>query len=151
MLLQHLVDIVGTGMPMSIKTYSELIKLPTFEERFEYLKFKGTVGEDTFGYDRYLNQMFYKTIEWRQLRHHIIVRDNGCDLGVEGYELYGSIYIHHLNPLRKNDIINRTEYLMNPEYLICTSFDTHQAIHYGNKAPSYKPIIRTKNDTCPWK
>lgn len=137
---------------MSIKTYSELVRLPTFEERFEYLKLKGSVGKDTFGHDRYLNQVFYTSQEWRRLRDEIIIRDNGCDLGIEGREIGGKIYIHHLNPLVANDILTHSEYLMNPEYLICTSFETHNAIHYGdiNLLPR-NPIERKRNDTCPWR
>lgn len=137
---------------MSIKTYSELICLPTFEERFEYLKLKGSVGKDTFGHDRYLNQVFYTSQEWRRLRDKIIIRDNGCDLGIEGREIGGKIYIHHLNPLGANDILTHSEYLVNPEYLICTSFETHNAIHYGdiNLLPR-NPIERKRNDTCPWR
>lgn len=137
---------------MSIKTYSELIRLPTFEERFEYLKLKGSVGKDTFGRDRYLNQVFYTSQEWRRLRDKIIIRDNGCDLGIEGREIGGKIYIHHLNPLVVNDILEHSEYLVNPEYLICTSFKTHNAIHYGdiNLLPR-NPIERKRNDTCPWR
>lgn len=137
---------------MSIKTYSELIRLPTFEDRFEYLKLKGSVGKDTFGHDRYLNQVFYSSTEWRRLRDEIIIRDNGCDLGVEGREIGGKVYIHHLNPLGVNDILTHSEYLMNPEYLICTSFETHNAIHYGdiNLLPR-DPIERKRNDTCPWR
>lgn len=137
---------------MSIKTYSELIRLPTFEERFEYLKLKGSVGKDTFGRDRYLNQVFYTSQEWRRLRDKIIIRDNGCDLGIEGREIGGKIYIHHLNPLAANDILAHSEYLVNPEYLICTSFETHNAIHYGdiNLLPR-NPIERKRNDTCPWR
>ena len=137
-----------------IRSYSELSKMKTFEERFKYLKLQGSVGKDTFGYDRYLNQLFYKTPEWRSLRHKIIVRDNGCDLGIEGFEInHDSIYIHHMNPLRKEDIINRSEYLMNPEYLISTRFKTHNAIHYGDDSilTSFTEIERTKNDTCPWR
>lgn len=137
---------------MSIKTYSELIRLPTFEERFEYLKLKGSVGKDTFGHDRYLNQVFYTSQEWRRLRDKIIIRDNGCDLGIEGREIGGKVYIHHLNPLGTNDILTHSEYLVNPEYLICVSFETHNAIHYGdiNLLPR-DPIERKRNDTCPWR
>lgn len=137
---------------MNIKTYSELILLPTFEERFEYLKLRGSVGRDTFGHDRYLNQIFYTSKEWKRLRDEIIIRDNGCDLGIEGREIGGKIYIHHLNPLGANDILTRSEYLMNPEYLICVSFETHNAIHYGdiNLLPR-DPIERKPNDTCPWR
>ncbi len=139
---------------MCIKTYSDLIKLSTFEERFEYLKLNdGRVGEDTFGHLRYLNQQFYKTTLWKHIKRDLIIRDNGCDLGVEGYEIEGrSVYVHHLNPITKNDIINRTEYLTNPEFLICTTFETHQAIHYGDISLLItSPIVRTRNDTCPWR
>lgn len=139
---------------MRIKTYSELIKLKTFEERFEYLKLNdGRVGEDTFGHLRYLNQQFYKTTLWKHIKRDLIIRDNGCDLGVEGYEIEGrSVYVHHLNPIMKNDIIDRTEYLTNPEFLICTTFETHQAIHYGDISLLItSPIVRTRNDTCPWR
>lgn len=135
-----------------IRCYSELIKLKTFEERFDYLKLKGIVGKDTFGFDRYINQELYKSMEWMSLRDKIIIRDNGCDLGIEDRIIYGKIIIHHINPLRKEDIINRSQYLLNPEYLICVSMNTHNAIHYGDKNLLItSPIERTKNDTCPWK
>lgn len=137
----------------NIRTYSELMKLSTFEERYEYLKLNGSVGEDTFGYDRYLNQLFYKTKEWISLRNYIITRDNGCDLGASDREIRGDkIIIHHMNPISKGDILNRSEYLLNPEYLICTTSNTHNAIHYGNSDLLYKgPVVRSKNDTCPWR
>ena len=135
-----------------IRTYSELITLPTFEERFKYLQLDGSVGKDTFGYDRYLNQLFYKTTEWKRLRRDLIIRDNGCDLGVEGHEIYGRIIIHHLNPITKADIVSRTEYLLNPDFLICTTHNTHNAIHYGDESLLItSPVERSKNDTCPWK
>lgn len=137
---------------MKIRTYSELIQLPTFEERFEYLKLNGSVGKDTFGFDRYLNQAFYTSKEWRTLRYKIIVRDNGNDLGVEDYEICGNILIHHINPITVEDIKTRSDFLMNPEYLISTSKRTHDAIHYGDgKNILTTPVIRTRNDTCPWK
>ena len=137
---------------MSIKTYSELIELPTFKERYEYLKLSGIVGEDTFGFDRYLNQVFYKSREWIDVRDYVIVRDNGCDLGISDHEIHGRILIHHMNPITKGDILNRTEFLLNPEYLISTTKRTHDAIHYGDENLIMdEPIIRTKNDTCPWK
>ena len=137
---------------MSIRTYSELITIPTFEERYKYLQLKGSVGKDTFGYDRYLNQLFYQTIEWKRLRRDLIIRDCGCDLGVEGYEIHGRIIIHHMNPITKEDLLDRTDYLMNPEYLICTTHSTHNAIHYGDETLLITaPIVRSKNDTCPWK
>lgn len=137
---------------MSIRTYSELITIPTFEERYKYLQLKGSVGKDTFGYDRYLNQLFYQTIEWKRLRRDLIIRDCGCDLGVEGYEIHGRIIIHHMNPITKEDLLDRTDYLMNPEYLICATHSTHNAIHYGDESLLVTaPIVRSKNDTCPWK
>ena len=137
---------------MSIKTYSELITLPTFEERYQYLRLGGAVGEETFGFDRYLNQAFYKSKEWLSIRDEIIIRDNGCDLGIEGREIYGRILIHHMNPITKEDILNRTEFLLNPEYLISTVKNTHNAIHYGDDSLLFKaPIERRKNDTCPWR
>ena len=135
-----------------IRTYSELIAFPTFEERVKYLQLEGSVGKDTFGYDRYLNQLFYKTAEWKRLRQDLIIRDNGCDLGVEGREIYGRIIIHHLNPITKDDIVSRTEYLLNPDFLICTTHNTHNAIHYGDESLlCLGPIERKPNDTCPWK
>lgn len=137
---------------MSIKTYSELILLPTFEERYQYLRLSGTVGEETFGFDRYLNQIFYKSKEWKRIRNEVIIRDNGCDLGVPGREIYGKILIHHMNPIRKDDILRRIEYLLDPEYLICTVKNTHDAIHYSDEGLLIRmPKARTKNDTCPWR
>lgn len=135
-----------------IRTYSELSKFQTFEERYAYLKLSGTVGKDTFGYDRYLNQIFYRSQEWKSIRDKVIIRDEGCDLGVDGYEIHGRIYIHHMNPIMLKDIENKTEFLLNPEYLITTTHSTHNAIHYGDE--SLLPLIpkeRTANDTCPWK
>lgn len=135
-----------------IRTYSELITLPTFEERFQYLKLNGVVGEDTFGFDRYLNQMFYNSKEWKDIRDYVIIRDNGCDLGVEGHEIHGRILIHHMNPINKNDILARSEFLLDPEYLISTYKVTHNAIHYGDENLLItEPIDRTINDTCPWR
>ena len=137
---------------MSIRTYSELILLPTFEERFKYLQLNGRVGDDTFGFDRYINQKFYRSAEWKRIRDLIIMRDNGCDLALEGYEIYGRILIHHMNPITVKDVELSTEYLMNPEYLICVTHNTHNAIHYGDEKLINKgPVVRTKNDTCPWK
>lgn len=137
---------------MNIRTYSELIKLPTFEERYTYLRLGGRVGETTFGFDRYLNQMFYKSDEWLSIRDKVIVRDNGCDLGIEGREIESSILIHHMNPISKKDILERSDFLLNPEYLICTIKNTHDAIHYGDENLLIKdPIERRKNDTCPWR
>ena len=137
---------------MSIRTYSELILLPTFEERFKYLQLNGRVGDDTFGFDRYINQNFYRSAEWKRIRDLVIMRDNGCDLALEGYEIYGRILIHHMNPITVKDVELSTEYLMNPEYLICVTHNTHNAIHYGDEKFINKgPVVRTKNDTCPWK
>lgn len=136
-----------------MKTYSELIQFPTFEERFKYLKLDGRVSEETFGFDRYLNQRFYRSKEWRSLRDKIIIRDMGCDLGIENYPIYGKVLIHHMNPISSKDILDLTDYLLNPEYLICTTYDTHNAIHYGDadQIPYKEFVERTPNDTCPWK
>lgn len=135
-----------------IRTYSELIALPTFEERYRYLKLNGSVGKDTFGFDRYINQKFYRSKEWKHIRDQVIVRDNGCDLGVEGYEIHGRIYIHHMNPILLQDVLDQTEFLLNPDFLITTTFRTHNAIHYGDEdLLLLAPVERTKNDTCPWK
>ena len=137
---------------MSIRTYSELILIPTFEERFKYLQLNGRVGDDTFGFDRYINQKFYRSAEWKRIRDLVIMRDNGCDLALEGYEIYGRILIHHMNPITIKDVELSTEYLMNPEYLICVTHNTHNAIHYGDEKLINKGlVVRTKNDTCPWK
>ena len=138
---------------MYFKTYSELITLPTFEERYRYLKLEGVVGECTFGCDRYLNQKFYQTdIDWLSIRNRIIARDNGCDLGIEGREIYDKILIHHINPITKEDIIRRSKKLFDPENLICTTKRTHDAIHYGSERLLIKdPIERRLNDTCPWR
>lgn len=135
-----------------MRTYSELVLLPTFKERFEYLKLSGVVGRDTFGFDRYLNQQFYRTSEWKKVRDAVIIRDNGCDLGVEGYEIHDRIIIHHMNPITVNDIIKHSDWIVDPNQLICTSFRTHNAIHYGDISLIDKqPTIRKPNDTCPWR
>ena len=137
---------------MSIRTYSELIQLPTFEERFRYLRLKGSVGKETFGFDRYLNQNFYRSSAWKRVRDQVIVRDNGCDLGIDDRIIYGKILIHHMNPINDEDILNMADILLNPEYLICVTLDTHNAIHYGDDDLLIKePVARFKNDTCPWK
>lgn len=137
---------------MNIRTYSELVKMDSFEERFEYLKLNGEVGKETFGFDRYLNQAFYKSPEWRAVRDKVIIRDCGYDLAMPGHEIRGKILIHHMNPITKEDILRRSELLLNPEYLICTIKSTHDAIHYGDENLLMKaPIERTKNDTCPWR
>ena len=136
----------------NLKCYSELVKLNTFEERFQYLSLNGSVGKDTFGYDRYLNQKFYKSNIWKRIRRDVIIRDNGCDLGIPGRELDNGIYIHHMNPVTREDILNQTDLLLNPEFLICVSDITHNAIHYGDGGKLFlDPLERRKNDTCPWK
>ena len=135
-----------------IRTYEELSRLKTFEERFEYLKLNGQVGKDTFGFDRIFNQIFYKSREWRSVRNQVIIRDNGCDLGVDGHDIYGKIIIHHMNPISVKDIENNSEFLLNPDYLICTSHQTHNAIHYGDENLLFQaPAERCMNDTCPWR
>ena len=146
-------DKVDRMMSMtSIKRYSDLITLPTFEERFEYLRLDGSVGEQTFGFDRYINQIFYQSYEWKKVRDFVIIRDNGCDLGMDGYDIRGKILIHHMNPISVRDIETRSDLLLNPDYLISTTHITHNAIHYGNESLLPKgPIERTKYDTCPWR
>lgn len=137
---------------MKIKTYSELITLDTFEERFQYLRLDGTVGVDTFGFDRIFNQRFYTSTEWRRVRDEVIFRDNGCDLGVRGYEIGGKIIIHHINPICLDDLDRHSDFLLNPEYLITTTHATHNAIHYGDERLLITaPVERSRNDTCPWK
>ena len=139
---------------MSIRTYSELITLPTFEERYRYLRLGGRVGEETFGFDRYLNQQFYKSDEWLKVRDYVIVRDNGCDLAMEDREIRGKhrILVHHMNPITMDDILRRREYILDPEFLICTIKNTHDAIHYGDESLLIlAPVERTRNDTCPWR
>ena len=138
---------------MSIRTYTELSRLPTFKERYQYLRLGGRVGKETFGFDRWINQFFYqRSREWKQVRDHVIVRDNGCDLGIPGHEIYGKILVHHMNPISMEDFERESEFLLEPEFLICTSHNTHNAIHYGDENLLITgPIVRTKNDTCPWK
>ena len=137
---------------MSIRTYSELITLPTFEERFKYLQLNGQVGESTFGFDRYMNQVFYRSQKWKSIRDFVIIRDCGRDLGVEGHDIHGKIIIHHMNPLSMRDIETESDFLLNPDFLICTTHNTHNAIHYGDENLRVTaPIERTKNDTCPWR
>lgn len=134
------------------RCYSELIKLPTLEERFEYCKLGAGVGDTTFGYERYMNQIFYKSYEWREVKRKVILRDNGCELGVSDYPITGKIIVHHLNPLTVEDIEQHTRHLIDPEFLISVSMLTHNAIHYGDAdllPQDYNP--RTPNDTCPWK
>ena len=136
----------------SIKTYSELITIPTYEERFEYLRCNSAVGKETFGFDRYLNQVLYNSMDWKRLRRQIIIRDNGCDLALKGYTIYGKIIVHHINPISLDDIMKERSIVFDPENLVCVSFSTHNAIHYGDASLlSTGPIERTPNDTCPWR
>lgn len=138
---------------MKIKTYSELITIPTFQERFDYLALYGTVGQATFGADRYLNQTFYRSREWRRSRNAVIIRDAGCDLGIYGMDIFDKIYVHHMNPITVDDLYNNRDYdlLVNPEFLICTSFNTHQAITFGDRTKLFHlPIERRKGDTKLW-
>lgn len=135
----------------TIKTYSELSQLQTFEERYRYVKQTGRVGEETFGFDRYLNQVLYRSPRWRSVRDRVIVRDNGCDLGMPGWEIQGKIIVHHMVVLTIDDILNESEFLFDPEYLISTSHNTHQAIHYGDESLLITaPIERSPNDTRLW-
>lgn len=137
---------------MNIKTYSELIAIPTYEERFEYLKLGGAVGKATFGYDRYLNQILYSSDKWKRFRNNIIIRDNGCDLACEGFDIPGRALIHHINPITVEDVLSLSPKVFDPENVITTVLNTHNAIHYGDKnLLVIAPIVRTKNDTCPWK
>lgn len=137
---------------MKIKTFSELKRLRTFEERYAYLRLAGVVGRSTFGYDRYVNQALYTSKFWFNTRDYIIIRDQGCDLSVDGYDIHGRIIIHHMNPITIKDIELRSDLVFDPEFLICTSPNTHNAIHYGDESllPQL-PIERRLNDTCPWR
>jgi hypothetical protein len=135
-----------------IRTYSELSRLAEFEERYRYLKFTGKFDEDPFGFDRHVKQNFYKSHEWKAVRDFVIVRDGGRDLGVEGFEIYGKILIHHMNQISPKDVTTRSEFLLDPEYLISTTHSTHNAIHFGDENLLVKaPVERRRYDTCPWK
>ena len=137
---------------MIIRCYKELSRIESYEERFRYLKLVGQVGESTFGFDRYLNQIVYSSRKWKQVRNAVIIRDEGRDMGVEGYEIQGKIIVHHMNPITMDDIINKRDWIYDPEFLICTVHNTHNAIHYGDENLLFKgPVVRTPNDTCPWK
>lgn len=137
---------------MNVRTYSELITIPTYKERFEYLKLDGIVGVDTFGYDRYLNQILYHSSEWRSFRNEMNLRDNGCDLAAEGYLIHGNFLLHHLNPITVDDVVNRRSNVFDPENVVTTVLKTHNAIHYGDSSLlMLEPVVRTKNDTCPWR
>lgn len=136
---------------MTTRSYSELIRIDTFEDRFRYLSLKGVVGDSTFGFDRYINQQFYTSREWRQVRHHVIARDNGCDLGYEGYEIFGRLTIHHMNPMVSDDIIHGDETILDPEFLITTTHQTHNAIHYGDERQLPRRLVeRRPGDTKLW-
>ena len=139
------------GSPF-LRRYSELKRIPTFKERFEYLRLAGIVGESTFGFDRYLNQLFYTSAKWKKIRNQIIIRDNGCDLGIEGYDLRSKIIVHHMNPLTIKEVEEVSDEIFNPEFLICVSQRTHNAIHFGDASLlPCGPVERKPNDTCPWK
>lgn len=134
-----------------IRTYRELRRFETLEERFKYLALRGTVGHSTFGYDRWINQEFYTSREWRNVRHEVIVRDEGCDLGVPGYEIHKGLAIHHMNPMTVEDIAHGNDDILNPEFLITVSHRTHNAIHYGDEGLLPRPLIeRTSGDTKLW-
>ena len=136
---------------MTIKTYSEMVRYPTFEERYEYLRLFGTVGSSTFGFDRHINQRFYRSVEWRRIRDFVITRDDGCDLGVPGYEINENILIHHINPMTVDDVVHGEEWIFDPEYLITTTQNTHNAIHYGdNSLLPKKHVARSPGDTKLW-
>lgn len=156
--LMRCVSIVEVVTLQMIRTYSELIKMESFMDRYRYLRLGGKVGEETFGFDRYLNQRFYKSEEWLSVRDYVILRDTGnhqyCqDLGVAGHDIRGRILVHHMNPISMEDIVRKTKFLLDPEYLICTVKNTHDAIHYGDESMllANVPIERSRNDTCPWR
>lgn len=135
-----------------IKTYSELLSFKTFMDRYNYLKLSGKVGVETFGFDRYLNQMLYRSKRWKELRPKIITRDNACDMALEGYDIYDRIIIHHMNPISIKDIEEDNDDIFNPEFLVCVSSRTHNPIHFGEERKAPEPIIqRRPNDMCPWK
>ena len=135
----------------TIRRYSELCRFQTFEGRFNYLKLQGVVGESTFGFDRYLNQVLYRSSEWKRVRNAVIVRDDGCDMGLDDYPA-NRIIVHHMNPLSVEDLENRSDLIFNPEFLICVSFNTHNAIHFGDETLLPKPPVERKpGDTCPWR
>lgn len=137
---------------MSIRTYSELITIPTFIERYRYLKLGGSVGKETFGFDRYLNQTLYRSPEWKRFRRDMILRDNGMDLACDEYEIVGKVLVHHIDPLTIQDVIRRDSKIFDSENVVCVSMNTHNAIHYGDESLlMIEPVVRTKNDTCPWR
>ena len=135
----------------STRSYHELRRIETFEERFRYLVLRGSVGVSSFGFDRWLNQRFYKSREWKQVRDVVIVRDNGCDLGIDGYEIHDMVLVHHMNPATVDDIVDGEEDLLNPDFLITTTHKTHNAIHFGDESLLPKPYIpRRPGDTQLW-
>lgn len=137
---------------MKMRTYTELSRIPTFEERFEYLKLDGRIAEETFGFDRYINQKFYHSSEWKRVRDQVIVRDLGCDLAFSEFVISGLIVIHHMNPIMLEDLLEGNLDVLKPEYLVCTSKRTHNAIHYGDKRLLPPPMVqRSRNDMCPWR
>lgn len=138
-------------MMKKILTYSELVLLPTFQERIKYLKLEGVIGEETFGFERYLNQKFYTSSLWRSIRNSVIIRDEGRDLGVKGYDISGKIIIHHLNPITIDDVLQMSDVVINPEFLITLSDKTHNYIHFGIENPHPIMVERKPNDTCPWR
>ena len=135
-----------------LRSYSELSRLRTFDERFRYLLLVGSVGVETFGFDRYVNQRFYRSEEWKHVRNIVIARDNGCDLGIEGRDINGRVYVHHMNPMNLEQINDHMDLVLDPEYLVCVTFATHNAIHYGDESYiTLAPVERQPNDMCPWK
>lgn len=135
-----------------IRTYSELVRIPSFEDRYEYLKIGGAVAKETFGGHRYLNQLLYRSEEWKKIRRRVVLRDEGCDLADLDHPIYGKVLIHHLNPITIEDVLNRSPDIFDMENLVCVSFDTHNAIHYGNASLlPQKCVSRSANDTCPWR
>lgn len=137
---------------MALRCYRELKRLPTFEERYEYLRIGGMVGESTFGFERYLNQMLYNSAAWRKVRDQVIIRDNGCDLGIDGFQIHDHILVHHMNPITVQQVEESAAEIFDPEFLICCSYPTHNAIHYGDKSLLLQlPAERQPNDMCPWK
>jgi hypothetical protein len=150
MLCEHMQDKIQRTSAM-IRTYNELRRIESFEDRFEYLRLGGTVGQSTFGFDRHINQAFYTSSEWRSIRQHVIIRDNGCDLGVLGYEINGALLIHHINPMDVDDVIHREEWILDPQFLITTTTNTHNAIHFGDRSLISKPFVERKpGDTRLW-
>lgn len=137
---------------MTTKSYSELRRLETFEDRFDYLKLRGIVGDSTFGFDRYLNQQFYRSRQWRNIREHVILRDDACDLGVDGYDIFDRVIIHHMNPMTAEDIVDGDDDILNPEFLICVTHQTHNAIHYGDERQLRRRVVpRGPGDTLLWR